>query len=659
VVAVAFAVLVGAAAGVRLLTYDRYLPYLDYSDETVPFLVARNMRGLFDDEFVEWRYAGYPPAYPIVNIGVQILVETFALHPWTVPPDYFFALRVLAVWIGVVSVLVVASIAWQLAGPVAAWFAGFIWALAPVITEHNNLAIPDPFVYFTCGLALTTALYGWRVESPRWLTVSLLMGILAIYFKLWPIHALIPWGVVTLILLVRRRWKLLPWLVCWAGLGLVSAGYLFLRIRPLDTLPAREIMTFNEAGIQNMLTPQRSLINGEFAIYPVGSALFFAVIFGSALAFTYSRRRGWRRLDMQRIALLLFYSVAGLVMASSFTQVRLEAGKIRHVLPVTVALLPVWGAGLAQIIWTTTRWFRERGAARRQQLLAPIGVFGLIFLVTLPSFVSGHVTLVKNFGRADMRAVLWQWADVNVPLDGMILIHPNSDAAFTWNRPWSGYDGSKPFEYWLEVSDEIAVSTPERFVERGITYFVMTETDRTDIFTTPQLQAFVEQLTLIKTLHAAPNIRGVTTYFYRMLPPHYAVAVSFGDQINLVGYDLTAQQAAPGDTILFRPYWRAERRPDTNYSMFVHFYPADEEHLITQFDGSPASEQRLTLTWADPDELIIGTEAVLMLPMDIEPGDYRLAVGLYDFSSGHRLASDTGETFFSIPITITPGVSPG
>ncbi len=92
----AFATLVIAAAAVRLLTFDRYLPYFDYSDESVPFLVARNWRGLFDDEYVKWRYAGYPPAYPIINIGVQYLVELFAVHPWTVPPDYFYALRLLA-----------------------------------------------------------------------------------------------------------------------------------------------------------------------------------------------------------------------------------------------------------------------------------------------------------------------------------------------------------------------------------------------------------------------------------------------------------------------------------------------------------------------------------------------------------------------------------
>src|SRR5574341_2289589 len=72
-----FVVLIAAAATTRLLTFDRYLPYLDYSDETVPFLVAQNMRGIFDDRFVEWRYAGYPPGYPVINIAVQLLVERF------------------------------------------------------------------------------------------------------------------------------------------------------------------------------------------------------------------------------------------------------------------------------------------------------------------------------------------------------------------------------------------------------------------------------------------------------------------------------------------------------------------------------------------------------------------------------------------------------
>jgi hypothetical protein len=652
-VVLAFAVLVLAAASVRLLTFERYLPYFDYSDETPPYLVARNMRGLFDDWFVEWRYAGYPPAYPLVSIGVQMVVEAFAIHPWTVPPDYFYALRLLAAWVGVITVLVVASSAWQLAGPIAAWFAGLIWALAPIIVEHNSLATADPFVYLTCGLAITTALRAWRTESPIWLSASLIVSVLAIYFKLWPIHALIPWGVVTLLLLRRNPRQWLPWLLAWAAFGLASAAYLFLRIRPLD-IPAREIDTFNSEGLTMMLTPSRNVTNWQFAIYPIGLLLFFAVIILAAGAYVYSRGRGWRILNWRQIGLLLLYSAAGILMASSFTQVRLEGGKIRHVLPVSVALFALWGAGLAQITWTLKSWAQSHKLPSRQQMLAPAVVFGLVSLWILPGFISGNLELVQRFSLTDIRAVLWRWADVNVPMEGRILIHPSSVLAFTWNREWSGYDGSKPFEYWLEVSDEIAANTPERYVERGIAYYVTSEADRGKTFDTPGLQAFVEQLTLVKTLPARPDILGETVYFYRMLPPQVSTTITFGDQIALVGYDLNSTEFDPGEAVQFRPYWHEQRRPDSNYSMFVHLYPGDEEQLIIQFDGSPASAQRPTLTWDDTEELYIGSDAALLLPTDIEPGSYRLAVGLYDFNTGQRLATDDGHTYFTIPITINP-----
>jgi hypothetical protein len=651
----AFAILVILAAGVRLLTFERYLPYFDYSDETVPFLVARQMRGVFEDEFVRWRYAGYPPAYPLINAGVQVLVERFSVHPWTVPPDYWFALRLLAVWTGVITVLVIASIGGQLAGPIAAWFAGFIWALAPAITEVNSLATPDPFVYLTCALAITTALRAWRVESPRWLTFSLAMGILAIYLKLWPIHALIPWGIVTLVLLRRQPTKLLPWLVAWAIVGISAAAFLFVRIRPLDDLPAREIETFNSEGLTLIFDPSRNLANWSFAIYAIGLGLFLIMIVCGFLAYLVSQRRGWQTLNWRQIALLLVYSFGGIMMASSFTQARLEAGKIRHVLPVTVALLPLWGAGLAQILWTMKAWVPDRRFAPTRQLISPVGLFGLILIMIVPTFVSGHAELVRRFSQTDMQAILWYWADVNLPLEGRILMHPSSDVGHTWDRFWSGYDGEKPFEWWFELEDEIAASTPEEYVRRGITYFVMNETDRTRIFNTPELQAFVGQLTRIKILPATPEIRGDTVYIYRMLPPNVAPRIPFGDQITLAGYDINADAFAPGESIVFRPYWRAERRPETNYSMFIHLYPTDAEHIIAQFDGSPASLRRPTLTWDDTEELYIGSDATLTLPPDLQPGSYRLAIGLYDFNTGQRLTvEDT--TYFTIPIVINPVV---
>ncbi|MEO8611770.1 MAG: hypothetical protein ABI690_27980, partial [Chloroflexota bacterium] len=59
-----------AAASVRLLTFDRYLPYLDYSDENNMYLLGRDWRGVEDVPVIPEWLAGYPPLYVWFNIGV-------------------------------------------------------------------------------------------------------------------------------------------------------------------------------------------------------------------------------------------------------------------------------------------------------------------------------------------------------------------------------------------------------------------------------------------------------------------------------------------------------------------------------------------------------------------------------------------------------------
>jgi hypothetical protein len=99
----AFVILVVAASTVRLLTFERYLPYLDHPDEVIAFLVARNWRGLNDSEHFETRYAGKPPAYIAVNVAVQFSVEVLANRVWILIHEYFYAAgslpgRLLAGW---------------------------------------------------------------------------------------------------------------------------------------------------------------------------------------------------------------------------------------------------------------------------------------------------------------------------------------------------------------------------------------------------------------------------------------------------------------------------------------------------------------------------------------------------------------------------------
>jgi hypothetical protein len=86
--------------------------------------------------------------------------------------------------------------------------------------------------------------------------------------------------------------------------------------------------------------------------------------------------------------------------------------------------------------------------------------------------------------------------------------------------------------------------------------------------------------------------------------------------------------------------------------MFVHLYPADITELLAQYDGPPSVPNRPTLTWDDPEELYIGQDNTLTIPEDLEAGDYRMAVGLYDLTTFQRLLSEDGADFFTIPIRV-------
>jgi 4-amino-4-deoxy-L-arabinose transferase-like glycosyltransferase len=648
----AFAILLTGATGIRLLTFDRYLPYLDYADENNMYLLGRDWRGVEDVPVIPEWLAGYPPLYVWFNIGVQQTVETFWTRPWLLISDYFFYLRLLAAIAGVITTLLVVSIGWQLGGALAGWLAGLVWGFAPIIVEYNNLAIPDPMVFLACAATITMALRAWKHDSPRWLMGSLLAAIAALYLKYPAIYALVLPGIVTLMLLYRQPRRMLPWLAAMLVIALLAGAYLLFDYGSFR-LSNREADTVRDSFLDNMLNPDRNFNNWYYAIYPVGMGVFGVSIIAGIAAYFYSRRQGWRTLNPGHITLLLVYGIAAIMITSTFTNVWLGAGKIRHVLPTSLAVIAVWGTAVAQIVWTVQRWVSERTPNSRREWLVPAGALALLGVVLLPGFITGNVSLVQRFRQTSVQEQLWRWTDVNIPVDGMVLADPASYVAHTWNRPWSGYDGVKTFLWWLEDQPKIEASTPEQYVERGITFFVMDAHDRAEYAKSPAAQAFINQLTLVKVIHAPPIENQFDAYFYRMFPPQHAADALFGGQITFAGYDLSGETAAPGDTLHLRPYWRAPRRPDTNYSMFVHLYPTDSDTLITQHDGAPTVPERPTLTWDDPDELYFGADVNLTIPADTAPGDYQLAIGLYDYSNGARLTLPDGSDKFTLPITIT------
>src|SRR5690606_15391486 len=115
---------------------------------------------------------------------------------------------------------------------------------------------------------------------------------------------------------------------------------------------------------------------------------------------------------------------------STFIGIEPLTNQMRHVLPVSVAAIPLCAMLLAAFI--SGPHFPRAFAPVLLAILS-----GLFVLTTLPD----NLALVQRFAGIDPRYQLWLWSDASLPADGKIMMHPNSRLRYVWNRPYSGYDG--------------------------------------------------------------------------------------------------------------------------------------------------------------------------------------------------------------------------
>ena len=114
----------------------------------------------------------------------------------------------------------------------------------------------------------------------------------------------------------------------------------------------------------------------------------------------------------------------------------------------------------------------------------------------------------------------------------------------------------------------------------------------------------------------------------------------FGEQIRLVGYGLDRDSARQGDYFRLLVYWEAETEVTADYRVFVHLLDG-EGRVLAQSDGIPANGIYPTWAWI-PSE-IIEDEHLIPLDKDVAPGEYRLAIGLYEPDTLTRLRATDAE----------------
>lgn len=643
----AYVVLIGMAILVRLFTFDRYMPVIDHYDESLRFLHAYSIRpdaplGRNYGE-IEWE-AGFPPFQPWFTGMVQRVVEARMAYP--LPSDYIYVMKAVSAALGVLTTAILMGVGWMLGKPFGSggqalmgWLTALPWAVGPMIVATGNFALMDPLLYPMIAGALWFAIYAVQQDSVWALAGSLACVILAIYTKYVAIYALWPVACAAVVLIHRRGWRrMLPWLATMALLSVLTAGYLVF-VHGAFGLDNRESNKFRSVGLEYMLSPTRNLDNLAYTIdQSVGLALFVAALACGIGAYLYSRRRGWPLVNPLWLAMLLPFLIGCIMLTSSvdvISQTHPKWFRVRYVLPVMPAITVIWAGALAQTVFT----LRSRLHGTRWRRLAPaLAILAVVAFFTVPA-LAANMAEAQRFARTHGDEVIWTWSDVNLPPEGKILVSPRSSLNDLWNRPYSGYNGSTSFEWVFDENP--AHATPQHFAELGVMYLAATSDDLQGVFGTPAMQEFLDQLLLLKVIPPGVEV-DYSSFFYRMIPPQYPTYALFGDQIALVGYDLSAASAHPGETITLRPYWKAEQTPADNFSMFIHLLPEDSGQPVAQFDGAPASERRLTLTWNDPDETLIGPSAGLTLPADLPAGEYRLVLGLYNFVSGVRLTLADG-----------------
>jgi 4-amino-4-deoxy-L-arabinose transferase-like glycosyltransferase len=121
---------------------------------------------------------------------------------------------------------------------------------------------------------------------------------------------------------------------------------------------------------------------------------------------------------------------------------------------------------------------------------------------------------------------------------------------------------------------------------------------------------------------------------YEPPTPTYGQLERMGSAVEFLGYDLRKAVRAPGSPLEVTLHWHALETPDRNYHAFVHLLNAEGD-ILAQHDGLPQGGERPPYGWL-PAEYIADSHR-LHLPVTLDDGDYRLAVGLYDPITAQRL----------------------
>jgi hypothetical protein len=136
---------------------------------------------------------------------------------------------------------------------------------------------------------------------------------------------------------------------------------------------------------------------------------------------------------------------------------------------------------------------------------------------------------------------------------------------------------------------------------------------------------------------------------FEIPPISHPLGVALGGQVQLLGYDLSAETVTPGDTLTLTLYWQALTEMDEDYTVFTHILARDGS-TIGQQDSHPGNGAYPTSLWLASE--IVTDVYEIPVRADAAPGAHRLEVGMYVAETGDRLPTDAPDDAIALQ-TIT------
>ncbi|MBN2469298.1 MAG: glycosyltransferase family 39 protein [Anaerolineae bacterium] len=585
-------------------------------------------QSLWNDEGASYAMTQRPASAIISNAAADIHPPGYylLLKGWTaLSGTSELALRALSAFASVITVALTGALGRRLYGRPAGIIAALLLAL-------NTFAIyyaQEARMYALLGMwaaAGMLALVAWLRGPHRSAALQRVAPLLALALVnaagLYTQYAypltMLAQGVIVLLWLARHYSN--------RALGrYIAANLLTLALfAPWAGEAIRQVTTWPNSGAG---TPPAYLLSTVTFGLTVSAAPWWAVFGALALAaggalWLISRRP----LPEQRFEQALPAIWAALTLGA-FALLRLQPDDMKQLVPAGSALALWLGAGAAGL------W--------RDSCAAPRGVSAAATLAVGLALLNGIAPLVHNpaFQRDDYRAIAAAIMADPRPDDAIILNGPGQGEV--WDYYYSGDAPVYPLPRGLGGDDAATAAEMEAILRDHRRIFALfwgeQERDPNSIvegaLDAGAFEVESRWVGAVRVVTYAVQVAAASAPTERLDLPFSAPAGE--DLLNLQGYTLDrADSYTAGEVLTLTLFWQAEAPLSTGYKVFVHLYADPDAPPPAQHDSAP--------DWA-PDETTIDRHG-LLIPPDMPPGEYTLAVGVYDAGDpARRLTSPQGE----------------